>query len=229
MISVRETATPPVTASAPAGQDAVIPQQRSDTPLDYAVRYAEERHWDVLPGTWLEQRVGGIRCSCGMRACTSPGTHPDGPGWTERATGSPATARRMWLAEPRASVLLPTGRTFDVLDVPESAGCLALARLERHEAELGPVSSTPGGRMMFFVTPGAAVRTPGIVRQLGWSPDSLDLRAIGANGYVPAPPTRLGRHGSVQWVRRPTSAHHWLPDCEELLPALAYACRQDHG
>ena len=203
-----------------------IPQQRAETPLDHAVRYAEERHWDVLPGTWLLRDRGALRCSCAAPNCDAPGAHPVGPGWANQATGSATAARRLWRAEPRASVLLPTGRTFDVIDVPEAAGCLALARMERTGTTLGPVSSTPSGRMFFFVMPGAAAKVPGLVRQLGWAVSSMDLLTRGDHHYVPAPPTRMGARGSVQWVRQPTAANRWLPDADELLPSLAYACGQ---
>ena len=38
-----------------AGTEAAqIPKQRGESLLETAVRYAEERHWDVFPGTWLE-------------------------------------------------------------------------------------------------------------------------------------------------------------------------------
>lgn len=204
--------------------EAAIPQQRADSPLDHAVRYAEERNWDVLPGTWLVPDGGALRCSCAAADCDAPGAHPTGPGWADQATGSATVARRLWKSEPRASVLLPTGRTFEVIDVPEAAGCLALARLERSRTPLGPVSSTPVGRMYFFVLPGAAVKVPGLVRQLGWSMRFLDLVTRGDHDYVAAPPSRLGTRGSVQWVRQPTAANRWLPDAGELLPSLAYAC-----
>ncbi len=37
------------------GADAVqIPKQRGESLLETAVRYVEERHWDVVPGTWTE-------------------------------------------------------------------------------------------------------------------------------------------------------------------------------
>jgi hypothetical protein len=58
--------------------------------------------------------------------------------------------------------------------------------------------------MRFFVLPGAAAKVPELVRRLGWSPVSLDL--------------------AVQWARRPTPANRWLPDVEELISAVAYAC-----
>ncbi|MHC3394849.1 bifunctional DNA primase/polymerase, partial [Streptomyces lavendulocolor] len=78
-------------------------------------------------------------------------------------------------------------------------------------------------RMMFFVLPGAAATVPALVRKLGWSPSGIDLVARGEGRYVAAPPTRVGGHGAVQWARRPTPAHRWLPAVEELICPLAYA------
>ncbi|MEV7087555.1 bifunctional DNA primase/polymerase [Streptomyces sp. NPDC093085] len=195
--------------------------------LDSAVRYAEERHWDVFPGTWLVRVPGGEQCSCGRPECGSPGAHPVGTGWAGLATGSPAAVRRMWAKEPGASVLLPTGRTFDALDVPEAAGFLALARMDRMRVSLGPVTCTPDRRVVFFVLAGAAAKTEALVRALGWDPGAVDLVVRGKGGYVAAPPTRVGGRGAVQWARRPTPANRWLPDVAELISPLAYACGQE--
>ncbi|EFH31426.1 conserved hypothetical protein, partial [Streptomyces pristinaespiralis ATCC 25486] len=145
-----------------------IPQQRGAQLLDSAVRYAEERHWDVFPGTWLEAVEGGQRCSCGELRCPLPGAHAGRPDWANQATGSATAARRMWTKQPTASILLPTGRTFDALEVSESAGFLALARMERMDLPLGPVTCTPDRRMLFFVLPGAALKAPELIRNLGW-------------------------------------------------------------
>ncbi|MBC2869549.1 bifunctional DNA primase/polymerase [Streptomyces mexicanus] len=207
-----------------AGQ---IPQQRGDTLLETAVRYAEERHWEVFPGTWLVTGDGAQRCSCGDPACGAPGAHPAREDWATQATGSATVARRMWQKQPAASILLPTGRTFDAICVPETAGFHALARMERMKLTLGPVTLTPERRMQFFVLPGACAKLPDLLRKLGWSPRSLDLVALGEGAYVAAPPTRYGTRGAVQWVCRPTPANRWLPDAEELISALAYACGRD--
>ncbi|MFI8826937.1 bifunctional DNA primase/polymerase [Streptomyces sp. NPDC053431] len=206
---------------------AQIPKQRGELLLDSAVRYAEERHWDVFPGTWLEAVEGRERCSCGAEACPAPGAHPARPDWSTQATGSAVGARRMWSKQPKASILLPTGRTFDAIEVPESAGFLALARMERMELTLGPVTCTPDRRMFFFVLPGAAVKVPDLVRKLGWVPSSIDLTTRGEGHYVAAPPTRVGAFGAVQWARKPTPANRWLPDAEELISPLAYACGRE--
>jgi hypothetical protein len=206
---------------------AQIPEQRGEQLLDTAVRYAEERHWDVVPGTWLEAEDGCERCSCGAADCPAPGAHPAREDWATQATGSAVTAHTLWSRQPKASILLPTGHTFDVIDVAETAGFLALARMERMDLTLGPVALVPNRRMLFFVLPGAAAKAPDLVRKLGWSPVALDLLARGEGDYVPAPPTRFGSHGHVQWVRRPTPANRWLPDAEELISPLAYACGRD--
>ncbi|MDN3245662.1 bifunctional DNA primase/polymerase [Streptomyces sp. ZSW22] len=216
-----------MTETIPATEAAHIPQQRGASLLETAVRYAEERHWDVVPGAWLEAADGVQRCSCGDPACAAPGAHPAREDWATQATGSATVARRMWQKQPTASILLPTGRTFDAIDVPETAGFLALARMERMELTLGPVTLTPDRRMRFFVLPGAAAKVPELVRKLGWSPRLLDLTALGEGAYVAAPPTRYGTRGAVQWVCRPTAANRWLPDVEELVSPLAYACGRD--
>ncbi|MER7747515.1 bifunctional DNA primase/polymerase [Streptomyces bacillaris] len=206
---------------------ATVPQQRREQLLDAAVRYAEERHWDVFPGTWLEAVEGIERCSCGESACPLPGAHAGRPDWAGQATGSGAAARRMWSRQPRASVLLPTGRAFDALEVPESAGFLALARMERMDLTLGPVTCTPDRRMFFFVLPGAAAKVSELVRALGWNAEAIDLTGRGEGHYIAAPPTRVGGRGAVQWARRPTTVNRWLPDVDELVSPLAYACARE--
>ncbi|MFC8124773.1 bifunctional DNA primase/polymerase [Streptomyces sp. NPDC057302] len=204
-----------------------IPKQRGESLLDTAVRYAEERHWDVFPGTWLESVEGAEICSCGDTACTAPGSHPAREDWATQATGSATAARRLWTKQPKSSILLPTGRTFDAIDVPETAGFLALARMERMELTLGPVTCTPDRRMQFFVLPGATAKVPDLVRKLGWPPAAIDLIALGEGAYVAAPPTRFGATGAVQWACRPTAANRWLPDAEEIISPLAYACGRE--
>ncbi|MDO0927205.1 bifunctional DNA primase/polymerase [Streptomyces sp. TG1A-8] len=208
-----------------AGTEAArVPPRREVSLLETAVHYAGERHWDVVPGTWLQATDGVQRCSCADVFCLAPGAHPAHPDWASQATGSAAVARRMWQRRPTASILLPTGRAFDALSVPECAGFLALARMERMELALGPVTHTPDRRMQFFVLPGAAVKVRGLVRRLGWPVSLLHLAPLGDGDYVVAPPTRFGSRGVAQWARRPAPANRWLPDAEELMAPLAYAC-----
>lgn len=203
-----------------------VPRQLTDRQLlDSAVRYAEERHWDVFAGSWLEADAAGApRCSCASPGCPAPGAHPTRPDWSTQASGNAAAVRRMWQRQPLASVLLATGRTFDALDVSESAGFHALARMERMRLPLGPVLSTPARRLVFFVLPGATAKVPELLAGLGRPPGSLDLVVRGEGDWVVAPPTRMGGAGIAQWAREPTELNRWLPDAEDLLGPLAYAC-----
>ena len=194
------------------------------SPVEHALRYVADQRWDVVPGTWLESEGGSARCSCGGAACASPGAHPAGRYWAEEATTHTRGVRELWAAHPHACVLLPTGRGFDVLDVPESAGLLALARLERLGAALGPVSAAPTGRLHFFARADSTATTPALLHRWGWTADALDLTLHAEGDWITAPPTRIGHRGPVCWVRRPAPAGRPLPEAEELLGPLAYAC-----
>lgn len=214
----------------PGAEAGQFPRQHGETLPDTAIRYIEERHWDVFPGTWLEAVQGVHRCSCGVTECPAPGAHPARSDWACQVTGSASAVRRMWQVRPTASILLPTGRSFETISVTETAGFLALARIERMELALGPVTLTPARRMEFFVLPGTVAKVPSLIRRLGWSLSPLDLTVRGRGTYVAAPPTRFGSKGAVQWASGPTPANLWLPDAAELVPPLAYACgrvRQD--
>ncbi|MFE7750392.1 bifunctional DNA primase/polymerase [Streptomyces sp. NPDC057428] len=207
-------------------ESADVPKQRGEQLLEAAAWYAQERHWDVFPGTWLEPVGGTERCSCKDTGCGAPGAHPTRADWADQATGSAAAARRMWARQPGSSVLLPAGRTFDALDVPEAAGFLALARMERMGLALGPVTRTPDRRMLFLVLPGVAAKAPELVRQLGWDARAIGLVGRGEGEYITGPPTRTAR-GVVQWARRPSRANLWLPEADELISPLAYACARE--
>ncbi|MDH6126209.1 bifunctional DNA primase/polymerase [Kitasatospora sp. GP82] len=206
--------------------------QEQDLPqlLIEAVRYAEDRHWEVAPGAWLIDGEGPARCSCGDLNCALPGAHPVSADWRRRASAGPGVVRRWWTESPSASILLPTGRVFDVLDVPELAGCLALARMERMGLQLGPVVAAPaaagqvGRRLHFLVLPGVQSKLPELLRKLGWAPGRLDLVARGEGDYIVAPPSRIGPFRYAQWARPPSAINRWLPDAAELISPLAYAC-----
>jgi hypothetical protein len=198
-----------------------------------AVSYAEDRHWEVAPGTWLVEEDGRTGCSCGDPHCARPGAHPTGEDWLRKASAGPGVVRRWWTENPESSILLPTGRSFDVLDVPETAGCLALARMERMGLQLGPVVAVPaapdqaGRRLLFLVLPGVLAKLPGMLRALGWTPGRLDLVARGEGDWITAPPSRVGPYSFAQWARPPSALNRWLPDAAELINPLAYACGRE--
>ncbi|MFE7709829.1 bifunctional DNA primase/polymerase [Streptomyces sp. NPDC057486] len=179
--------------------------------------------WAVAPGA----RAMAGRCSCGDTDCLSPGAHP-----LEFADEVPAgatldTAARAWAEVPGASMLLPVGRTFDVLDVAEQAGRRALVRLERMGLPLGPVAVTPSGRAQFFVAPGAAAELPQLLYRMGWDDADLDLRALGPGCHITAPPSDEGGLGPVRWLCPPVlDTAATPPQARLLLGTLAYICHR---
>ncbi|WP_406297153.1 bifunctional DNA primase/polymerase [Embleya sp. NBC_00888] len=199
-------------------------QLARDTLVETAVRYAEDRHWDVVPGASVIENSAGRRCGCGHPGCATPGAHPILRDWAVQAASSPALVRRWWGEHPDAAILLPTGRGFDVIDVPEQAGCLALARLERMGLPLGPVIATPTRRLQFLVLPGARDKMGEMLRRIGWGTSAIDLIPKGDGDWVVAPPSRMGSSGSASWAREPTELNRWLPEARELVSPIAYAC-----
>ncbi|MFI5805441.1 bifunctional DNA primase/polymerase [Streptomyces sp. NPDC051561] len=179
--------------------------------------------WDVVPGA---RAVAGV-CSCGDATCPSPGAHPFdfAPVVAAGATLDEVTAA--WGQFPGASVMLPVGGSFDVLDVAEAAGRRALVRLERMGIPLGPVVATPDGRALFFVAPGAAAALPELLYRMGWDDAELDLRCLGPGSYVPAPPSDHAGQGQVRWLRPPSlDTASRPPQARLLLGTLAYICHR---
>ena len=84
-----------------------------------AVAYAA-MGWPVALGAYPRgnARSAGRACSCDRVGCPAPAAHPMSPAWQIQATSDPGKARQRWAHHPEANVILPTGRVFDVLDVP---------------------------------------------------------------------------------------------------------------
>lgn len=175
--------------------------------------------WDVAPGA----RAGSGQCSCGDTGCASPGDHP-----LEFSPEIPAGATlddvaKAWSDVPGATVLLPVGRAFDIIDVAEQAGSRALVRLERMGLPVGPVTATPTGRAHFFVAPGGAAELPDLLYRMGWDDADLDLHALGPGTYVTAPPSEMVGLGPVRWLRPPSlDTAAAPPQARLLLGTLAY-------
>ncbi|WP_455359269.1 bifunctional DNA primase/polymerase [Streptomyces sp. SYSU K21746] len=179
--------------------------------------------WDAVPGA---RAADGV-CSCGDRRCGSPGAHPLTFAGEVHAGATLDEVSKAWGEFPGASVLLPAGRSFDVLDVAEPAGRRALVRLERMGLPLGPVTVTPDGRAQFFVAPGAAEELPRLLYRMGWDDADLDLRALGRGAHITAPPSDHGGLGPVGWLRPPAlETAGRPPEARLLLGTLAYICHR---
>ncbi|MFD7720475.1 bifunctional DNA primase/polymerase [Streptomyces sp. NPDC059814] len=179
--------------------------------------------WAVTPGA---RTVDGD-CSCGETDCPSPGAHPLDFAREVPAGATLETAARAWAEVPGASMLLPVGRSFDVLDVAERSGRRALVRMERMGLPLGPVAVTPAGRAQFLVAPGAAAGLPQLLYRMGWDDARLDLRALGLGSHITAPPSDQGGLGPVRWLRPPAPDNAAAPpEARLLLGTLAYICHR---
>ncbi|MFD9941561.1 bifunctional DNA primase/polymerase [Nonomuraea sp. NPDC059022] len=141
------------------------------TRIDAVLGYAA-LGWPSAPGAH-PLRHGSRACSCDRLGCPDPGAHPLSPAWHLQATTDATQLTRWWQHEPDANVILPTGRVFDVFDVPLAAGLAALTRLDEAGSHSGP---------------GAAPRPPG---GAGRTRPNTPARAWGW-GYWPSPGSDAG-------------------------------------
>lgn len=193
--------------------------------LDYAAR-----GWPVCRGATAAVE-GGRSCSCDRLGCPDPGAHSVSAAWGLEATVDPETVDRWWRATPNANIILPTGRVFDVFDVPATAGAAALTRLRRNRSPLGPVAALGSARYLFFV----ATRGAPEDEFEWWScrldcvPETLQdtpgLRWHCRGSYVPAAPSQLPGGQRVTWLHGFRSGSpDVLPDPIVVLDVLADTC-----
>jgi hypothetical protein len=111
------------------------------------------------------------------------------------ATTDSEQVARWWQRTPAANVGLPTGLTFDVIDVDGPAGVVAIAPFveEIRRDALGLVSTPRPGGLHYYVPP---VGDRG--NRAGLLPD-VDYRGTG--GYVVAPPSVNAEGRRWTWLR----------------------------
>jgi hypothetical protein len=168
----------------------------------------------------------GRACSCDRLGCPAPGAHPTSPAWQMQATVDLNTIQRWWETRPEANVILVTGRVFDVLDVPVTAGSAALEQMQAAGTAVGPVALATQDRMLFFVT----TRGSPADEDEWWScgldsePENVvaGLRWHCRDSFVLAPPSRDASGAAGRWLRSPHE--HPLPDALRLLEYLVDAC-----
>jgi hypothetical protein len=183
--------------------------------------------WPCCPGA--HSTTDGMRaCSCDRIGCPSPGAHPSSQVWQLQATIDADRVGQWWAADPEANIVLPTGRVFDVFDVPAEAGRLALTRMENLGVPAGPVAAMGDERYLFFV----ATRGAPVDEDEWWSchldtvPESVaetpGMRWHCRDSYVVVPPSVLPLGRAVTWVNFPDNAA--LPDPVRILEILADVC-----
>lgn len=165
-----------------------------------AMRYAAHQ-WPVVPGACL---FGG-RFTCGP-GCATVGCHPAREPWESYAIRDVDAVARAWRLRPYA-VLLATGYTFDVLEVPAHIGASTVG-------VAGPLALTPLGRWMFLVRPGDELH-PDLVHQ-------YDVVLHGRGSWIPAPPVRTPQ-GRIRWLVAPHQTDWRLPTSRAVQRALVAA------
>jgi Bifunctional DNA primase/polymerase, N-terminal len=186
-----------------------------------ALRYAAHG-WAVTPGASLH----GHRFDCGRPGCPIMGCHPAIDSWEDDATADTARVTAWWRRRPYA-VLLATGWTFDVVEVPASVGLRVLGAIRLHadvhagSDARGPIAVTPSDRWMFLVRPGTPLR-PELACQ-------LDVIRHGRGSWIPAAPSRMP-DGPIRWAVSPEQAGWRLPGSDVvqdmLVDALAGVARR---
>ena len=198
--------------------------------LDTAVSYAQERHWEVLPGAWLETGRGRTALFVCLAGVPGPRRPPDQAGLgdageRQRFGGAAdvdeaASVRRCCCPRGAPSTCWRCRRAPDSTRWPGPSGwrCSSVRWSPR-----------PPAAWRSSCCPALCAKVPGSLGGLGWPQGALDLTVRGEGDWVVAPPTRMGAGGRAQWARRPTAANRWLPDVEEVLSPLAYACGRGGG
>ena len=195
--------------------------------LASAARDYAELGWPCSQGA--HPHSGGDRaCSCDRIGCPDPGAHPVSAAWALQASVDADVLGRWWTERPEANIILPTGRVFDVFDVPAAAGALALDRIAREGLPVGPVAAFGEDRYLFFV----ATRGAPVDEDEWWSchldcfPETVTetpgMRWHCRDSYVVAPPSELPYGREVTWVRPPDGGA--LPDPLRLLEVLSDSC-----
>jgi hypothetical protein len=194
------------------------PPKKITAVLEYA-RYG----WAAVQGAH-PLSDGPRACSCDRIGCPEPGSHPLSPAWKMQATADQTQLNRWWEQNPDANVILPTGRVFDVFDVPGTAAVAALAAMDAAGFDSGPVAAN-GDRVLFYV---ATRGNPEDEDEwwtchLDYAPETIEtssgLRWHCRDSYVLAPPSTLVTGASVTWLRPPDGRP--LPDPLRVLDHLA--------
>lgn len=166
--------------------------------------------WAVVPGTF-PQGEGWT----GRSGASQAGPTPVLDDWGVRATTDPGQIAEWWTGLPY-SILLPTGLTLDVVEVPATVGRRAAAVLRALGVPV-PIAASPTGEWLFPVRAGEPLR-PDLAGRAG-------IVLHGRGSWFAAPPSTFPQ-GSVHWRVRPAACHWILPDPYLVQDALAEAVAQ---
>ena len=155
------------------------------------------------------------------------------PAWQLLASAEAGKVQQRWADHPEANIVLPTGRVFDVLDVPAAAGSAALDAMRQAGVQPGPVAAGAGRALFFVATRGAPEdEDEWWSCHLDCAPEDVgDVAALRwhcRNSFVLAPPSRDPFGAPARWlIPPPPEGPDLLPDALRLLEFLADACEEE--
>jgi hypothetical protein len=153
--------------------------------------------WAVFP----VHSIRNGKCTCGRKACTSPGKHPLTKHGFKDATTDPAIVATWWKKQPWANIAIATGiksgrlMVIDLDCKPDKGidGEETWRQLDEKTPDTVEVLTGGGGRHLYFTYPdnvdlksGTNVLGPGV-----------DIRA--ENGYVLVPPSLHASGKRYEW------------------------------
>ncbi len=189
--------------------------------------------WPVCLGAHPPGQSAGRACSCDRVGCPAPAAHPMSPAWQLLASTEAGKVQQRWADHPEANIVLPTGRVFDVLDVPAAAGGAALDAMRQAAVQPGPVAAGAGRALFFVATRGAPEdEDEWWSCHLDCAPEDVGevaaLRWHCRNSFVLAPPSRDPFGAPARWlIPPPPEGPDLLPDAVRLLEFLADACEEE--
>lgn len=130
-------------------------------------------------------------CSC-RKNCGNAGKHPATRNGFHDATSDPDEITRMWGGRPY-NIGVPTGITFDVLDIDHTDLAVGIADLPACVAELvetAPMVRSGGGKFHVYFEPTGLGRHIRFSKHCDW---------LGTDGYAIIPPSITT--GTYAWIR----------------------------
>ena len=137
---------------------------------DHALHYARA-NWPVFP-------------------CKPTGAAPLTKRGFRDATTDVNQIRRWWTRHPDASIGVPTGIAFDVLDVDHNDFAEGVADLPDCTTEGGPIVRSGGGNWHLYFKPTGLGRRIRFSNHCDW---------LGTDGYVIVPPSGHESGGTYEW------------------------------
>ncbi|PKV87886.1 bifunctional DNA primase/polymerase [Streptomyces sp. TLI_146] len=122
--------------------------------------------------------------------------------WLSAASEEPSVCQAVWRENPRLPYLLPTGRLFDVVVVPQRVGLEVFDQLVRRQMPVGPVMTDRRAQQVgFFLNSDWRKSFEDFVCRETDSPPEYKYLDDGSYVVVPGPMPLAGDR--YEWLRAP--------------------------